>query len=205
MLSAKENLYVEAARALGAVDATIMWRHVLPNVVAPIIVLATLGLGTAILSGEVWRVATGPWVHFSFSHFLYDVLVLGMAGWMIESHGYPHFGWVCTLTPLVTGLTMLALQPKLEICGGLSGLATAAVVFLALYGWGETGAWRWICLLALIATTAKIWIEMTTGQFVFLQPAASSFVPVPSNHILGALTALAIYLRAKSQNRAGVA
>jgi peptide/nickel transport system permease protein len=51
VLSAKENLYVEAARALGAVDATIMWRHVLPNVVAPIIVLATLGLGTAILSG----------------------------------------------------------------------------------------------------------------------------------------------------------
>lgn len=51
VLSAKENLYVEAARALGAVDAAIMGRHVLPNVVAPIIVLATLGLGTAILSG----------------------------------------------------------------------------------------------------------------------------------------------------------
>jgi peptide/nickel transport system permease protein len=51
VLSAKENLYVDAARALGAVDVTIMWRHVLPNVVAPIIVLATLGLGTAILSG----------------------------------------------------------------------------------------------------------------------------------------------------------
>jgi peptide/nickel transport system permease protein len=51
VLSAKENLYVDAARALGAVDVTIMRRHVLPNVVAPIIVLATLGLGTAILSG----------------------------------------------------------------------------------------------------------------------------------------------------------
>lgn len=51
VLSAKQNLYVDAARALGAVDVTIMRRHVFPNVVAPVIVLATLGLGTAILSG----------------------------------------------------------------------------------------------------------------------------------------------------------
>lgn len=51
VLSAKENLYVEAARSIGAKDTTIVRRHVLPNVIAPVIVLATLGLGTAILSG----------------------------------------------------------------------------------------------------------------------------------------------------------
>jgi peptide/nickel transport system permease protein len=51
VLSARENVYVEAARALGAADLAIVARHVLPNVVAPIIVLATLGMGTAILSG----------------------------------------------------------------------------------------------------------------------------------------------------------
>lgn len=50
VLSARENLYVEAARASGAGDALILSRHVLPNVVAPLIVTATLGLGTAILS-----------------------------------------------------------------------------------------------------------------------------------------------------------
>ncbi|MBI4278751.1 MAG: ABC transporter permease, partial [Armatimonadetes bacterium] len=41
--------YIEAARALGAGDARIVTRHVLPNVLAPIIVLATVGLGTSIL------------------------------------------------------------------------------------------------------------------------------------------------------------
>jgi peptide/nickel transport system permease protein len=51
VLTAREHVYVEAARALGASDLTIVLRHVLPNVVAPIIVLATLGMGTAILSG----------------------------------------------------------------------------------------------------------------------------------------------------------
>jgi peptide/nickel transport system permease protein len=50
VLSARENLYVEAARAIGGRDVWILRRYILPNVVAPLIVTATLGLGTAILA-----------------------------------------------------------------------------------------------------------------------------------------------------------
>jgi peptide/nickel transport system permease protein len=50
VLSARENLYVEAARALGSRDPSILTRYILPNVVAPLVVTATLGLGTAILA-----------------------------------------------------------------------------------------------------------------------------------------------------------
>ena len=50
VLSAREQLYVEAARALGSRDLSIVTRYILPNVVAPLIVTGTLGLGTAILS-----------------------------------------------------------------------------------------------------------------------------------------------------------
>jgi ABC-type dipeptide/oligopeptide/nickel transport system permease subunit len=42
--------YVAAARALGASDRRILARHVLPNVVAPVIVAATLGVGGAIMA-----------------------------------------------------------------------------------------------------------------------------------------------------------
>jgi len=42
--------YVQAARALGASDARIISRHLLPNVVAPVIVAATLGIGGAIMA-----------------------------------------------------------------------------------------------------------------------------------------------------------
>jgi ABC-type dipeptide/oligopeptide/nickel transport system permease subunit len=42
--------YVQAARALGASDARILGRHLLPNVVAPVIVAATLGIGGAIMA-----------------------------------------------------------------------------------------------------------------------------------------------------------
>jgi peptide/nickel transport system permease protein len=50
VLVAKEQLYVEAARVIGVPVPVILVRHILPNVVAPIIVAATLGMGTAILS-----------------------------------------------------------------------------------------------------------------------------------------------------------
>jgi peptide/nickel transport system permease protein len=49
VLSTKEHVYVDAARVVGTDNPTIMWRHILPNVVAPVIVMATLGIGSAIL------------------------------------------------------------------------------------------------------------------------------------------------------------
>ena len=50
VLSARENLYVEAARVVGCPDRVIMLRHVLPNVFAPLLVVATLGIAWAILA-----------------------------------------------------------------------------------------------------------------------------------------------------------
>lgn len=49
-LSVREQPYVEAARALGVNRTAIMFRHVIPNSLAPVIVMATLLLGGAILS-----------------------------------------------------------------------------------------------------------------------------------------------------------
>jgi peptide/nickel transport system permease protein len=51
VLSAKENVYVEAAVAVGCSDRLIIWRHILPNVLAPVIILSTLGMAGAILTG----------------------------------------------------------------------------------------------------------------------------------------------------------
>ena len=49
VLSAKENMYVDAARALGASQFRIMFRHILPNVTATYLVLASSFLGVAVL------------------------------------------------------------------------------------------------------------------------------------------------------------
>jgi peptide/nickel transport system permease protein len=49
VLSVKESLYVDAAHAVGCANWRIMLRHILPNVLAPYIVIASAGLSGAIL------------------------------------------------------------------------------------------------------------------------------------------------------------
>ncbi len=49
VLSIREQTYVEAARSVGVKDHVILRRHILVNAMAPVIVQATLNLGTAIL------------------------------------------------------------------------------------------------------------------------------------------------------------
>ncbi len=49
VLTVREEVYVEAARAAGTRDGMILLRHILPNVMVPITVQTSLGMGTAIL------------------------------------------------------------------------------------------------------------------------------------------------------------
>jgi len=50
VLTARENLFVEAARALGVSTWRILWKHILPNIIGPILVLATLDFGSVIIT-----------------------------------------------------------------------------------------------------------------------------------------------------------
>ncbi len=50
VLTVREMEFVEAARSLGAKDSYIMFRHILPNVIAPIIVVGTMGIAGAIMT-----------------------------------------------------------------------------------------------------------------------------------------------------------
>jgi ABC-type dipeptide/oligopeptide/nickel transport system permease subunit len=49
VLDVKTRAFIEASRASGASDLRLVGRHVAPNVLAPVIVLSTLGLGNALL------------------------------------------------------------------------------------------------------------------------------------------------------------
>jgi len=52
VLSAGQREYVEAARAIGARASRVMLRHILPNVVAPVIILSATRFGGALLAGS---------------------------------------------------------------------------------------------------------------------------------------------------------
>jgi peptide/nickel transport system permease protein len=49
-LSLKQKEFVEAARSIGARDRRIIWVHILPNVLSPVLVAATVGVGAAIIT-----------------------------------------------------------------------------------------------------------------------------------------------------------
>jgi ABC-type dipeptide/oligopeptide/nickel transport system permease subunit len=51
-LSVRHMPYVEAAVTLGATDRRVMWRHVFPNILSPVIVLTTIHLGITLLAGS---------------------------------------------------------------------------------------------------------------------------------------------------------
>ncbi len=51
-LGARHTPYAEAAIALGATDTRVMWRHVFPNILSPLVVLTTMRLGTVLLTGS---------------------------------------------------------------------------------------------------------------------------------------------------------
>jgi ABC-type dipeptide/oligopeptide/nickel transport system permease subunit len=49
VLSTREMDYVQAARSIGSTHLRVLFRQILPNVISPLIVLGTLGIGTAII------------------------------------------------------------------------------------------------------------------------------------------------------------
>ncbi len=51
VLKTKADVFVEAAIAIGCSPVHILWRHILPNIMGPLVVVATLGVAGAIIAG----------------------------------------------------------------------------------------------------------------------------------------------------------
>jgi peptide/nickel transport system permease protein len=99
VLTVRTHDYVTAARALGARRRRIMFRHVLPNCLAPIIIMATLSVGGNIL-GEAGLSFLGLGVQDPFPSW---------GGMLADSRGYfQHYWWTAAFPGLAIVLTVLA-------------------------------------------------------------------------------------------------
>jgi len=52
ILSAKEETYVIAAKALGVKDSKIIWKHLLPNTIFPVLVQASMNIGSMVITAS---------------------------------------------------------------------------------------------------------------------------------------------------------
>jgi peptide/nickel transport system permease protein len=104
VLSVKQEHYVSAARAMGAAHTDIMLRHILPNSIAPIIVLSTVYIGLIIIIESGLSFLGLTKVHISW-------------GWMIaESRDYLATSWWAATFP---GLFLFATVFSINILGDL--------------------------------------------------------------------------------------
>lgn len=101
-IAERRQVYVEAARALGASDARIAFRHIAPNIVAPVLVIASAYLGAAILLeatlGYLGLGAQPPTISWGS-------ILSGVGLRFLES--YP---WLALFPGLAISLTVLALS-----------------------------------------------------------------------------------------------
>lgn len=167
---------------------------------AALLVHSVPGLGplliydrAAIADGELWRLLTGNLVHLSDAHLALDLAAFLIAGAIIEQRGYRHFTTLCVSAAALIGVAIYLFEPQLQFYGGLSGVVTAAVVYLCLQGMTESGGWRWLCAAMLTGLSAKLWIELVSGKSLLMIVGSVNFVAVPLSHLTGAVVAVILF------------
>ncbi len=155
----------------------------------------------AILNGEIWRLLSGHWVHFSFMHLLCDTLVLAGSSWILARRGCRWFPWACVLGAPLISLLLLWLEPGLGAFGGLSGLAMTGVLLFGLLELGQTGCrsgfgWGLVLLVA-----GRLLVDLSGTHFTLVGLGAQGVVPLPLSHGAGAVYALVLYPGLARQQR----
>jgi peptide/nickel transport system permease protein len=113
-LSVRTVEYVQAAQAMGSSDARIMFQHIMPNVLGPIVVLSTLQVGNAILIGSALsylgmgaQPPTPEWGLMTSDGQAY----LAYAWWISTFPGFAIFSTVMAINLMGDGLRA-ALDPR---------------------------------------------------------------------------------------------
>ncbi|MFC1495243.1 rhombosortase [Thermodesulfobacteriota bacterium] len=151
----------------------------------------------AILNGELWRLLTAPFVHFSGSHLFWNVLIFSMAGFAINVSKFPGFWIVCGISIALPGLIFLLAVPDMGYYGGLSGLATGAAAYYCFCSLFKAKRKKGIWLVILVVMFIKIIVEATLNESIFAHAEEVSFRVLPAAHIVGYLGALAAVIWSK--------
>jgi len=114
-LSLKEREFVEAARLVGAKDSRIIFMHILPNALSPVIVNSSLRIAGAILSeAGLSFLGLGDLTHITWGQMLNrSQLFMRIAWWMAVFPGLMIFLTVLSLNLIGDGLND-ALNPRLK-------------------------------------------------------------------------------------------
>lgn len=149
---------------------------------------------SALVRGEIWRMFTCHFVHFSYPHLSYNIFAFGIAGYVIKKKNYPHFCLLYLCLAFTISISLFILRPTMNYYGGLSGIACGALYYIALKGIKEPSPWKRICVLIVFFLPIKIALEIYNNTSVLPYWEHQSFVPMHTSHIIGCLVAASFYL-----------
>lgn len=148
----------------------------------------------AILNGELLRLLTAPFVHFSGSHIFWNLLIFSIAGFAVNRSKLPGFWIVCSISISLPGLAFLLVIPDIEYYGGLSGVATGTAAYFCLYRFFNTEKRGGIWLLILFVILTKILVEAVINEPIFTHAGEIHFRVLPEAHVAGFLGAIAAFI-----------
>lgn len=162
---------------------------------------------TAIAAGQLWRLITGHWTHWSGEHLGWDLLVFAVVGGALEIRGRRSAFLAGTVASalLISG-GVWVLRSGLGEYRGLSGIDCALVTLIAVDLLRQSlRDRRWGVSLALAVVLGgflgKVAFELATGQTLFVASGEGLFVPVPLAHVLGGAVGAALGLTSPSEAR----
>ena len=148
----------------------------------------------AIFRGELWRLITSHFVHFGNIHLLYNLVVFGIIGWIIEDKKHRHFKLLCFLMAFSISIVLLVFKPDMIYYGGLSGIACGSIIYCSLRCLSEPPPWHTISILSIIFLFVKVSLETYNNGSLLPYWGTQDFIPVPLSHIVGSTTAFMLFL-----------
>ena len=177
-----------------AIVAAALAVHVIPALPAALVYDRS-----AVLEGQIWRLASAHFVHLSSSHLVLNLLVVAIAGCLIERERMPGYAELVALSAITIGVGVLLFAPVVSLYAGSSGIACALLVYLALDGLWLEPERRWLCLATLASVALKIVWEVRLEHPLFaMESAAQPFRPSPIAHLLGAAAGAAHFSMVRS-------
>ena len=154
----------------------------------------------ALAAGEVWRLVTCHWTHWSPDHLAWDAATFALLGWACARRSVRQYIATVCVSAMLIPLAVWQTHPDMVTYRGLSGIDSALLALLAVgvlrdeAGPGGRRAVAWACAAVLLGFAAKLAYELASGATLFVDAAAAGFVPVPLAHASGALVGAAVAL-----------
>ena len=151
-----------------------------------------------ILAGEVWRLYTGHFVHWTASHLLWDVAVFVSCGLMLEWIRRRFLLAILLLGPILISGALMILQPDMSTYRGLSALDMSLFAAICLQAmrycrFRNRGSLWVIWGFALFTSFLKPVLELFSGGALFVSNFGDGIQTSPLAHMLGVLLAVVVF------------